>query len=199
MEAARSCSQWPLYVLFNKRVNTVQESPSSHSLSGPSKFIVRHMKSSYRKSFNLKDKMANFSRRDLGATFRGKFKLLYSELPRNVLKHSRAISNIIQPRGRSTMKQENKNSKMESRNSKNAASEYGRNYSHNIPPLLYESPGRKEAIRARRVITANVVVHDKQRSLFWGQRIFLIVRGLRRNFLSIPWVSERWEAQLEVI
>lgn len=73
MEAARSCSQWPLYVLvlFNKRVNTVQETPSSHSLSGPSRFIVRHMKSSSRKSFNLKEKMANFSRWDLGATFRG--------------------------------------------------------------------------------------------------------------------------------
>lgn len=106
MEAARSCphpAAWPLDVVFNKRLNTVQEMPSSHSLSGPSRFIVRHMESNSRKSLNM-------------TTFRGNY------LPRNVLKSSRAIGNIIQPRGRSKMKQINKNKKMESRNSKNAAS-----------------------------------------------------------------------------
>lgn len=56
MEAARSCphpAAWPLDVVFNKRLNTVQETPSSHSLSGPSRFIVRHMESNSRKSLNM--------------------------------------------------------------------------------------------------------------------------------------------------
>lgn len=44
--------------------------------------------------------------------------------------------------------------------------------------LYYESPGRKEAIRARGVIAAKVEVHEKQRSFFWGGRIIPIVREL---------------------
>lgn len=43
--------------------------------------------------------------------------------------------------------------------------------------LYYESPGGKEAIRARRGIAVKADSHEKQHSLFCRRRIFPIVRG----------------------